>query len=420
MSVIQEEAYAGVDAPAYRIDQKLHQILYREPARPVFETDPDDVLPEPVYPQHPDPTEMTEREWQKLNAMRTWKTWGAPYFKSRWYSKDLRPIIPYLFTDWKCNYDCHYCWSYNNKVKGMTEAVAKQSIDWLHSIGSRVLALMGGEPLLRPKFIHKIVDYSAKKGIFVYLPTNGKLMTPEIIDQLGDAGVATVNLAVDSVKHRKSLPKAYETIESQFKYLVKRQRYYGYSVMFNINICHNNMDDVVELTEIARANNIATDYHINESPMMEQTHFKHINENQTYLTQEDWPKVDALLDYLNDKRINEGYKIINPIDHMEHMKMLMRGKPPEWRCEAGEHSLIIRTDGTLAPCFPMYSATHDWGVVGAHKFDRNQLNEMKTECSKHCLSTCNYILGHCYNTKRVVTWGLKQAMHGFRGSTGSF
>lgn len=421
MSVIQEDAYTGVNAPAYRIDQKLHQILYREPARPVFEVDPEEEgLPEPVYPQHPDPPEMTEREWQKLNALRTWKTWGSPYFKSRWHSKDLRPIIPYLFTDWKCNYDCHYCWSYNNRVKGMTEPVARKSIDWLHSIGSRVLALMGGEPLLRPKFIHKIVDYSAKKGIFVYLPTNGKLMTPEIIDQLGDAGVATVNLAVDSVKHRKSLPKAFETIKPQFEYLVKRQRYYGYSVMFNINICHNNQDDVKELTEIARSHNIATDYHINESPMTQQDHFKHISENETYLTEEDWPKVDALLDYLNDKRINEGYKIINPIDHMEDMKQLMRGAPPAWRCEAGEHSLIIRTDGTLAPCFPMYSATHDWGVVGAHKFDRTQLNEMKTECSKHCLSTCNYILGHCYNTKRVITWGLKQALHGFRGSTGSF
>ena len=53
----------------------------------------------------------------------------------------------------------------------MTKDTAKQSIDWLHSIGWRVLALMGGEPLLRPKFIHKIVDYSAKKDIFVYLPT---------------------------------------------------------------------------------------------------------------------------------------------------------------------------------------------------------------------------------------------------------
>src|SRR5437868_6787838 len=199
--------HSGVNAPAYRIDQKLHQILYKEPERPKLDlTGDEEALPEPVYPQHPDPVEMTQKEYQRMNAGRTWKTWAKPYFKSRWHSQELRPIIPYLFTDWKCNYDCHYCWSYNNKVKGMTEAVAKQSIDWLHSIGSRVLALMGGEPLLRPKFIHKIVNYSAKKDIFVYLPTNGRLMKPDVVDQLGDACIATFNLAVDSVAHRKSLP----------------------------------------------------------------------------------------------------------------------------------------------------------------------------------------------------------------------
>ena len=70
----------------------------------------------------------------------------------------------------------------------MTEDVAKRSIDWLHSIGARVLALMGGEPLLRPKFIHKIVDYSAKRDIFVYLPTNGRLMKPDVIDQARRCG----------------------------------------------------------------------------------------------------------------------------------------------------------------------------------------------------------------------------------------
>jgi len=61
---------------------------------------PENVLPEPVYPQKPNPVEMTEREYQKLNAIRTWKTWGSPYFKSRWHSGELRPIIPYLFTEW--------------------------------------------------------------------------------------------------------------------------------------------------------------------------------------------------------------------------------------------------------------------------------------------------------------------------------
>ncbi|MCU1265238.1 MAG: Radical domain heme biosynthesis protein [Acidobacteria bacterium] len=419
MAEIQENLQAGTDAAPFRIDAKLHQILYKTEERAKLQSK-GEMLPEPVYPMKPNPVEMTERQYQKLNAIRTWKTWGAPYFKSRWHNKEVRPIIPFLFTEWKCNLDCHYCWSYNNAVKGMTEDTAKQSIDWLHSIGSRVLALMGGEPLLRPKFIHKIVSYSAKKDIFVYLPTNGRLMKPEVIDQLGDAGIATVNLAVDSVKERKSLPKAFEPIKPYFDYLVKRQRYYGYTVMFNINICHNNMDDVKELTEIAHASGIATDYHINETPMTEQDHFKHLTENQTYLTPEDWPKVDALLDYLNDKRVNEGYKMVNPIQHMQDMKLLMRGDVPPWQCRAGQNSLIIRTDGTLAPCFPMYSATHDWGVVGAHKFDTKQLDDMKVDCTKHCLSTCNYILGYCYDTLRVMTWAAKQAKNGFKGATGSF
>ncbi len=283
------ETEVGSSAPAFRIDQKLHQILYKSEAAPKLAPMPEEVLPEPVYPQKPNPVEMTRKEYQRFNALRTWKSWGSPYFKSRWHSDELRPIIPYLFTEWKCNLDCHYCWSYNNAVKGMTEDVAKRSIDWLHSIGARVLALMGGEPLLRPKFIHKIVDYSAKQDIFVYLPTNGRLMKPDVIDRLGDAGIATFNLAVDSVKDRKSLPKALDPIRPYFDYLVKRQHHYGYTVMFNINICHNNMDDVKELTEIAHDNGIATDYHVNETPMMEQTHFKHLNENRTYLTPDDWP-----------------------------------------------------------------------------------------------------------------------------------
>ena len=48
----------------------------------------------------------------------------------------------------------------------MTEDVAGRSIDWLHSIGNRVLALMRGEPLLRPRSIHKIIHYDAKRVIY--------------------------------------------------------------------------------------------------------------------------------------------------------------------------------------------------------------------------------------------------------------
>jgi hypothetical protein len=58
----------------------------------------------------------------------------------------------------------------------------------------------------------------------------------------------------------------------------------------------------------------------------------------------------------------------------------------EWNCGAGQNNVIIRTDGTVAPCFPMYAATYDWGTIDEHKFDRGQLQGMKSTCQQHCFS----------------------------------
>lgn len=411
----------GTAAPGFRIDVEWHDFLMQSRGRPEpLTSDAQEALPTPIYPQLPPEHALSRRNYQKLNAVRGFHTWGVSYLKSLWHGSELRPVIPYLFTEWKCNLDCHYCWSFNNKVKGMTEGTARRSIDWLHSIGARVLALMGGEPLLRPDFVHKVTYYAAKKGFFVYLPTNGRLMKPEVIERLGDAGLASLNLAVDCVQEKPGLPKALDRIRPYFDYLVKQQHKYGYLVMLNINICRHNMEDVRELTEIARSNGVGTDYHINEAPLLQQDHFKHYDNNATYLRPEDYSRADETLDWVIDKH-RQGYKMANPIRHLEHMKQLMRGEVKwDWNCRAGQNSLIIRTDGTLAPCFPMYSATHDWGSVGNHRFDVRQLDEMKKSCMKHCLSTCNYILGYCYDSMRVLKWLLKQAMHGFRGASGSF
>ena len=115
------QGHSGSSAPPFRIAPQLHQILYKRPGRDKLDERPEEVLPEPPYPQRPNAKEMTHKEYLKLNGVRMWKTWGAPYFRSRYPANrnSLRPIIPYLFTDWKCNLDCHYCWSYDNKVKGV-------------------------------------------------------------------------------------------------------------------------------------------------------------------------------------------------------------------------------------------------------------------------------------------------------------
>ena len=390
-------------------------------------------LPDPVFPRYPEKCGDVEPDPKFLprdgNPYRTRVTaamvaralrgWLVPYVGSLLKPGDFHPLISYLFTEWKCNLDCHYCWAFDNRVKGMTEATARRSIDWLHGTGCRVLALMGGEVLLRPQFVHKVVDYAARKGFWVYVPTNGRLMRPDVIDRLGDAGAATFNLAVDSVEDRTELPKALNPIRPSFDHLIKKQYVYGYSVFLNINITRINLADVRELTEIAHDVGIATDYHINETPMLDQPHFKHNSGNGTYITPEDWPEVDALIDWLIAKN-RSGYRMVNSIRRLEQMKEFMRGKLRHWDCRAGQNSLIIRTDGTLAPCFPLYNSTHDWGGVCRPNFEPRQLTAMKGECQKQCFSTLNHNLAYCYDASRAVRWVLKQAANGFRGTTGSF
>jgi MoaA/NifB/PqqE/SkfB family radical SAM enzyme len=385
-----------------------------------------ETLPEPVFPQHPE--FLTDAAWPG-DGQRHWSTskiwhamrgWAVPFVRSRVLPGDFHPIIAYLFTEYRCNLDCHYCYSFDNRVKGMTEEVARASIDWLHSTTCRVLALMGGEVVLRPPFVHKVVYYAAKKGFWIYVPTNGRLLKPPVIDRLADAGVATFNLAVDAVDEKPGLPKALTPIRSHFEYLVKKQYRYGYTVFFNINICRNNLDDVKALTEIAREHGISTDYHINEAPLVEQPHFKHLADNPTYFRAEDQPKVDELIDWLIEKQ-RAGYGMLNSVERLAEMKQFVRGAHYEpWNCRAGQNTVIIRVDGTLAPCFPMYSATHDWGVVGQPKFDRAQLTEMKATCEPNCYSTLNHIVGWCYNDGRVIRWLMKQARHGFQGVRGNF
>lgn len=407
---------------SFRLDRDLHEELtqpggQRDPLRPKGEPL---VLPEPVFPQRPEVLEklMTDAEYHRFNRSRAVKAWAVPYLKSRWHRKQLRPIVGYLFTEYKCNLDCHYCWAYNNQHKGMTEDAARRSIDWMEEIGCRVLAIMGGEPLIRWPFVHKVTDYAAKKGFFVYLATNGSLLRPKVIDRLGDAGMAVINLAIDSIEERPELPKAFVPYKENFEYMVKMQRHYGYSSFININITRINLDDVRELTEIGRRYNLATDYHINESPMMEQDHFKHKEGNNTFITPDDYEKIDELIDWLMKKH-DEGYKMANPKSQLANMKQMMRGKIQPWSCRAGQNTLIIREDGTLAPCFPMYGATHNWGQVENPSFDLVQLDEMKKTCNTTCFSTLNSIVGHCYDDMQIIKWLAKQAKNRFRGVTGS-
>jgi MoaA/NifB/PqqE/SkfB family radical SAM enzyme len=349
--------------------------------------------------------------YRTRNGARAFRRWVIPYFASRIHRSQFRPLLSYLFSEWECNIDCHYCFDFDNKMEGMTLETAMQSIDWLKSVGCRVVGIMGGEPLLRRDFVLKMVDYGSRNGFFVYLPTNGILMTEDFIDKAGAAGVAAINLALDCVEGIPGLPKSFARVEPQFRYLVQQKEKYGYLVFFNINITSKNMEDVKLLTEIAHGNGIGTDYHINEPPRDEEEHYKH-HDNDTYIRQEQWEEADELLDWLIDKN-QHGYPMVNSADHLRAMKGFIRGKVEPWECRAGHNSSFIRSDGTLAPCFGLLSSKYDWGRIWTPRFDAEILEVQKEKCKPYCLSTCQYNLGHYYTiASGTLRWTGKHARLG--------
>ena len=214
--------------------------------------------------------------------------------------------------------------------------------------------------------------------------------------------MSVFNFALDSWDLQPGLPKAFVPAQKNLEYILRKQYANGYMVFLNINICRNNPGDIRQLTEYAHHHRIATDYHINETPMLEQDdHFKHLYDNPTYIRPEDWREIDSLVDWLIEKN-RAGYQMVNSVPRLQEMKAFVRmssgldlkeygwngdgssgdGRPEEvlasmpgieqdensqlrfaeWNCRAGQNNVIIRTDGTVAPCFPCTAQPSTGGI----------------------------------------------------------
>src|SRR5215470_4996584 len=119
-----------VPAFPFRLDVPLHKLLQQPAQKPPRDPSKErKTLPEPVFPQHPellhelDAADIAahdhvlrtgKRQWPASRIFGHMRGWMFPYFKSRVLPGDFQPIIAYLFAEWKCNLDCHYCWSYDN------------------------------------------------------------------------------------------------------------------------------------------------------------------------------------------------------------------------------------------------------------------------------------------------------------------
>lgn len=109
------------------------------------------------------------------------------------------PLYVVWETTLDCNARCVHC--YSDAVFGKGEKYwplpdAIELIDQLADAGVIILALSGGEVLMRPDW-DRLIGHGVKRGLRMTLATNGRLVTPRVAARLAELGVWNVTVSLD-------------------------------------------------------------------------------------------------------------------------------------------------------------------------------------------------------------------------------
>src|SRR6202167_6590426 len=82
------------------------------------------------------------------------------------------PILAHIIPIRRCNLSCEYCNEYDDFSKPVPLDTMKRRIDHLARLGTSIVTISGGEPLLHPE-LDEIIAHMREYPILAGLITNG-------------------------------------------------------------------------------------------------------------------------------------------------------------------------------------------------------------------------------------------------------
>ena len=153
-----------------------------------------------------------------------------------------------------CNLRCPHCYMEGGR-KAENELTTEEClglIDEIKALGTEMLILTGGEPLLR-RDIYDIARYASKRAIWVVMGTNGVLVTDRVVHKMIECGVKGVAISIDSLEpakhnHFRGGPDAWEYSVRALEIC----RANGLQVLVQTTVMDMNYAEIPKLLEFAR------------------------------------------------------------------------------------------------------------------------------------------------------------------------
>ncbi len=130
------------------------------------------------------------------------------------------PLLAHIIPIRRCNLACEYCNEYDDFSKPVATEVMFQRVDKLADLGTSVVTISGGEPLLHPE-LDQIIGRIRKRGIVAGMITNGYLLMPERIEQLNNAGLEWLQISIDNVNPDEVSKKSLKVLDKKLQMLAE-------------------------------------------------------------------------------------------------------------------------------------------------------------------------------------------------------
>ena len=159
-----------------------------------------------------------------------------------------RPLLVQLVVTRRCNLACGYCHEYDSVSSPVDAELLMRRIDHAAALGTPVITLTGGEPLLHPR-LDELVARAVSHGVVCTLISNGYALTREWVRRLNDAGLTLLQISVDNIEPNEFSQKSWTQVRKKLELLKEWARF---SVSVNAVLGSSTLDQTRQVVGAVR------------------------------------------------------------------------------------------------------------------------------------------------------------------------
>jgi MoaA/NifB/PqqE/SkfB family radical SAM enzyme len=275
------------------------------------------------------------------------------------------PLLAHLIPIRRCNLACKYCNEFDDYSKPVPLDLMFARVDKLADLGTSVITISGGEPLLHPE-LDAIISRIRLREMVAGMITNGYLLTADRIEKLNRAGLEWLQISIDNVTPDDVSKKSLKVLDKKLQLLAEHASF------------HVNINSVVGGGVSNPHDALVIGKRAIELGFSSTVGIIHDGEGQLQPLKEEERQVYHAMKNLERR----SFTRIN-----RFQDNIAQGRPNEWRCRAGARYLYICEDGLVHYC----SQQRGYPGVPLASYSVDDIRrEYRTEksCAPHCTVSC--------------------------------